>query len=788
MMTKITDLETSFEQYKVEHAAIQADANQHRSLLQETVDKNKIESDQQFAEIIRNETARDYVMMFEKMSAQFPGLQEEVRKGIFIKGLKPNLQVVVRTQKPVGVRQAMELALLINEAGKGVVAKPQNKVGGGVPRTLTGATGVGTRKASFKRMIEAEMADKRAKGSYYRWEDEGEEEEENGEEHVHLDMVEVSAQSMVGLTSPHMMKLQGGTKPINVRPYRYPQLQQDEIERLVSEMITVGIIQSSTSPYSSPILLVKKKDGIWRFCVDYRALNKSTLDKFPILIIDELLDELHDMTVFSKLDLKSGYHQIRMKETNIQKMAFQTHKGHYEFLVMPFGLTNASFTFQSLMNRVFRMYLRKFVLVFFDDILVYSRTMNEHQEHLKVVFGCLRVEQLFHNQKKCVLGKSRLADVADLERFTGFSGVNRAAMTQLSVLALPDFSKRFIVETDASGHGVGAVLMQEGKSIMYFSQFFGPQAQTKSVHKWELMAIVMRAMPGEHQRWVSKLLGYDFEIIYRPGKENGAVNALSRHRDDTYLGMLSVASTGLSDDQRQAVYTDPEIRDRGTQEHTKTYQRLSREFYWVGMRRDVAKMVAECDVCQRNKYSNLSHAGLLQPLSLPQRIWEDLTMDFIDGLLKSFGYSVILVVVDWLSKSAHFIPLKHPYTAASEMFKYHGTTLKRIKAYHLQTDGLTKIMKAQTDGKRRDVSLELRKTIGDQQVTFELPTGGDTKENMEPEEVIGSHIMDEQREVLIAWKGLRASEATWELYKQMLKQFPHFHLEDKVVFQGGVMI
>jgi hypothetical protein len=188
----------------------------------------------------------------------------------------------------------------------------------------------------------------------------------------------------------HSIPLVPGSLPPNIRPYRHPFSQKNEIEKMVQEFLTVGVIRPSTIPYSSPIVMVMKKEGSWRMCPNFHALNKLTIkDKFVIPVIDDLLDELSGAQFFTKLDLHLSYHHIRMKEADIPKTAFQTHAGHYDFLVMLFGLCNAPSTFQSLMNHVFRPFLCHFVLVFFDDILIYSKTWRDHLTHVDRVLHLL---------------------------------------------------------------------------------------------------------------------------------------------------------------------------------------------------------------------------------------------------------------------------------------------------------------------------------------------------------------------------------------------------------------
>lgn len=312
----------------------------------------------------------------------------------------------------------------------------------------------------------------------------------------------------------HHISLHEGTAPVRVKPYRYPFSKKTEIEKIVQQMLDDGIIRPSSSPFSAPVIIVKKKDGTWRFCTDYRALNAITIkDSFPILTVDKLLDELFGAVYFSKLDLRLGYHQILVALEDRHKTAFRTHNGHYEWLVMPFVLTNVPATFQTLMNDVFWPYLRKFVLVFFDDILIYSQIWDMHLQHLTVVLDLLLSHQFFAKLSKCSFGQTRIdyldhfvsakgvemdpskvqamlnwpppTIVKQLRAFLGLTGYYRRfirryaniavplttllqkgeflwsteaqiafeslkqSMTSAPILRLPNFSKPFIIETDA---------------------------------------------------------------------------------------------------------------------------------------------------------------------------------------------------------------------------------------------------------------------------------------------------------------------------------------------------
>ncbi|KAK2422360.1 hypothetical protein QL285_032900 [Trifolium repens] len=256
------------------------------------------------------------------------------------------------------------------------------------------------------------------------------------------------------------------TNPISMAPYRMSTSELDQLKKQLEELLEKKFIRPSVSLWGAPVLLVKKKDGSMRLCIDYRRLNQVTIkNRYPLPRIDDLMDELVGACVFSKIDLRSGYHQIRVKAEDIPKTAFRTRYGHYEYSVMPFGVTNAPGVFMEYMNRIFHSYLDKFVVVFIDDILIYSKTEEEHAEHLRIVLKTLRENKLYAKLSKCefwhkevsflghVISKGGIAvdpskvdavmkwgtpeSVFEIRSFLGLAGYYRRFIEGFSRLALP---------------------------------------------------------------------------------------------------------------------------------------------------------------------------------------------------------------------------------------------------------------------------------------------------------------------------------------------------------------
>ena len=213
-----------------------------------------------------------------------------------------------------------------------------------------------------------------------------------------------------------------GTELIFIPPYRMAPVELKELKAQLEELLSKGFIRPSTSPWGALVLFVKKKDGSLRLCIDYRQLNRATIrNQYPLPRIDELFDQLHGSWVYSNIDLWSGYHQLRVRENDVSKTAFRTRYSHYEFLVMPFGFTNAPTAFMDLINRVFSPYLDKFVIVFIDDILVYSGSPEEHAEHLRTVLQILRERQLYAKFSKCQFWLDKVAFLGHVISVEGIS-------------------------------------------------------------------------------------------------------------------------------------------------------------------------------------------------------------------------------------------------------------------------------------------------------------------------------------------------------------------------------
>ncbi|KAG7593973.1 Integrase catalytic core [Arabidopsis thaliana x Arabidopsis arenosa] len=454
---------------------------------------------------------------------------------------------------------------------------------------------------------------------------------------------------------------------------------------------------------------------------DVRAINNITVKyRHPIRRLDDMLDELHGSSIFSKIDLKSGYHQIRMKEGDEWKTAFKTKHGLYEWLVMPFGLTNAPSTFMRLMNHVLRAFIGIFVVVYFDDILVYSKNLSEHIEHLDSVLNVLRKEELYANLKKCTFCTDNLvflgfvvsADgvkvdeekvkaikewpspktVGEVRSFHGLAGFYmrfvkdfstiaaplteiikkdvgfkweqpqeeafqslKEKLTNAPVLILPDFLKTFEIECDASGVGIGAVLMQDQKPIAFFSEKLGGATLNYPTYDKELYALVRALQTWQHYLWPKEFVIHtDHESL----KHLKSQQKLNKRHDREAHGEGLMGHFGIA----------------------KTMEVIMKEpFHWPHMKRDVERICGRCTTCKQAK-SKVQPNGLYTPLPIPTHPWTDISMDFVMGLPRTrTGKDSIFVVVDRFSKMAHFIACHKTDDALhvanlffKEIFRLHG--------------------------------------------------------------------------------------------------------------------
>ncbi|GJR72377.1 putative reverse transcriptase domain-containing protein [Tanacetum coccineum] len=337
-----------------------------------------------------------------------------------------------------------------------------------------------------------------------------------------------------------------GAAPVARAPYRLAPSEMQELSDQLQELAARGFIRPSTSPWGAPVLFVKKKDGTFRMCIDYQELNKLTIkNRYPLPRIDDLFDQLQGSSVYSKIDLRSGYHQLRVRDEDIPKTAFRTRYGLYEFQVMPFGLTNAPAVFMDLMNRVCKPYLDKFVIVFIDDILIYSHNKEEHADHLRIILELLKKEKLYAKFSKCdfwinimqfrghVIDSQGIhVDPAKIEaRFIkDFSKIAKS-LTELTqknkkyiwgedqesafqllkqklceapILALPEGNDDFVVYCDASRQGLGVVLMQREKVIAYASRQLKPHEENYTTHDLELGAVVFALKIWRHYLYGTK--------------------------------------------------------------------------------------------------------------------------------------------------------------------------------------------------------------------------------------------------------------------------------------------
>uniref|UniRef100_A0A2N9J1K8 Reverse transcriptase domain-containing protein n=1 Tax=Fagus sylvatica TaxID=28930 RepID=A0A2N9J1K8_FAGSY len=461
--------------------------------------------------------------------------------------------------------------------------------------------------------------------------------------------------------------------------YRSNPEETKELQRQVEDLMSKGYVRESMSPCAVPVLLVPKKDGTWRMCVDCRAINNITVKyRHPIPRLDDMLDELHGSCIFSKIDLKSGYHQIRMKEGDEWKTAFKTKYGLYEWLVMPFGLTNAPSTFMRLMNHVLRIEV--------DEEKVRAIKEWPTLKSITEVRGFHGLASFYHRFVKDFSTLAALL-IEVIKKYVGFHwgadqdnafATIKEKLCSASVLALPNFNKTFEIECDASGIGIGAVLMQDRRPITFFSEKLSGASLKYPTYDKEFYALVRALETWQHYLWPREfVIHIDHESLKHlkgQGKENIVADALSRR----YVLLTSMSAKLLGFEYVKDMYADDanfsdvykacdktafgkfykhdgylfkesklcvpscsmrellvhEAHGGGLMGHfgvKKTLDMLHEHFFWPKMKKDVNRICGRCITCRKAKSKVLPN-GLYTPLPVPNEPWVDISMDFVLGL------------------------------------------------------------------------------------------------------------------------------------------------------------